>query len=454
MHLILLSGGSGKRLWPLANGVRSKQFLKLLRSDDGEMESMIERVFRQLKDSKGNIKWESITVVAGKTQEDQLKMQLPFDVNILIEPDRRDTFPAISYAVAWLYNKKGVSKDDVIAIMPVDPFVSVDFFNSVAMIENEILIGNTDILLLGCKPAYPTEKYGYIIADYEKEGAERISFAVKRFIEKPSMKDAKILIEKGAFWNCGVFGMKLGLIIDILSQHYDIFNFNKSYMDKAFYSLPKISFDYEVLESANKIRMIEYDGSWEDLGTWESLTDKMDERIIGNVISDKSSVSSHIINELTTPVVALGIKDSVVIASHDGILLAAKNETHRLKDFLPDVNLRPMYEKKRWGEYFVLDYKKTEACDILTKKLIINKGKQISYQLHKHRKEVWTITSGKALLYYDGIKRELNEGVTISIAVGMKHGIYALTDIELIEIQFGNPLIEEDIIRLEMNWKV
>jgi mannose-1-phosphate guanylyltransferase len=448
-----LSGGSGKRLWPLSNGVRSKQFLKLLRADDGGMESMVQRICRQIKGKDGDITWDSVTVVAGKAQSDQLHMQLTGDVNILIEPDRRDTFPAISYASAWLYREKGVGKDEAVVVMPVDPFVDAYYFNRIALIEKELAAGDADIVLLGSKPTYPTEKFGYItLSGPQTADKGRASVPVGGFREKPSVKDAQTLIEQGALWNCGVFGMRLGYILDILSRRHAIASFDREYMEKAFHSLTKTSFDYEVVESAERIRVIEYDGSWKDLGTWEALAEEMDETVIGNVISDETCVHSHVVNELTIPVVTLGAKDMVVIASHDGILVAAKDETYRLKQVLEGTDLRPMYERKRWGEYLVLNHTSTEAGDTLTKKLILYEGKQISYQLHEHRSEVWTVAHGKAVLYLDGVKRELNEGETISIEAGMKHGIHAVTDTELIEIQFGHPLVEDDIVRLELDW--
>jgi mannose-1-phosphate guanylyltransferase len=450
MHLILLSGGSGKRLWPLSNGVRSKQFLKVLRADDGGMESMVGRICRQMA-GMSRIEWDSVTVIAGESQRDQLMVQMDAHADILIEPERRDTFPAIAYAAAWLYGEKGVGKDDIIAVMPVDPYVEPHYFDRIAAIEDDIIRTGADIVLLGSKPNHPTEKFGYIIVDNGGETAF-LSKPVRGFREKPPMLEAQKLIGEGALWNCGVFGMRLGYVLDFLEKHYAIRKFDREYMTRAFYSLPKISFDYEVVESAKNIRVIEYDGSWKDLGTWESLTEEMDENVIGNVIRDDTCLRSHIINELDIPVVVLGIHDAVVVVSHDGVLVTSKDETYRLKDVIGSIDSRPMYEKKRWGEYLVLNRSDSESGNTLTKKLILNKGKQISYQVHFGRKEIWTIIRGCGVLYLDGVKREIHEGDTVSIEVGTKHGLHALTELELIEIQFGDALVEEDIERLEFDW--
>lgn len=452
MHLILLSGGSGKRLWPLSNGVRSKQFLKLLRAEDGGLESMVQRICRQMRGRHGNIQWDSITVVAGKSQLDQLQMQLDREIHILAEPSRRDTFPAIAYAVTWLHSEKGASPDEAIAVMPVDPFVDAFYFDRVALIENELVDTGADIILLGSRPSYPTEKFGYILVDKDSADAGACSAAVKGFKEKPAVMEAERLIAQGALWNCGVFGMRAGYVLDILKSKHKIARFDMGYMTNAFGSLTKTSFDYEVLESAQNIRVIEYDGSWKDLGTWESLTEEMDETVVGDVIASETCVHSHIVNELNIPMVVLGMRESVVIASPDGILVADKSETHKLKDALGASEPRPMYERKRWGEYLVLDHTTAEAGDTLTKKLILNAGKQISYQFHHHRSEVWTIANGLGIVYIDGSKRVIEAGETVSIGAGVKHGLHAVSDLELIETQFGYPLIEEDIVRLELDW--
>jgi mannose-1-phosphate guanylyltransferase len=452
LHLILLSGGSGKRLWPLSNGVRSKQFLKLLRADDGSLESMAQRVCRQLGGTSG-IEWDSVTVVAGAAQKDQLTMQLPEFINIIIEPERRDTFPAISYAISQLFDCGCVAEDDTIAVIPVDPFVEPQFFDSIALIEDEISTTHADIILIGNRPSEATEKFGYIIVGEEAKTTPRSeSLPVLGFKEKPPSLEAQELIADGALWNCGVFGMKVGYVLDFLKEKYNIKKFDSEYMSNAFRTLPKISFDYEVVESAQNIRVIEYVGKWKDLGTWESLTEEMNELSIGDVIKDDTCVQTHILNELEIPVAVLGAKNFVVVAGNDGILVSSKSEAYRLKEVMADIDARPMHEKKRWGEYLVLCRTDLGESDTLTKKLTIKAGKQISYQVHNHRKEIWTILNGEGVLYLEGEKRLVSRGDAVTIDVGLKHGLHALTDLEVVEVQFGNPLVEEDIVRLQLEW--
>lgn len=445
MHLILLSGGSGKRLWPLSNDVKSKQFLKVLPGPKGKHESMVQRVYRQLQEVGG---WDSITVAAGATQKDQLELQLGDEVNIVIEPERRDTFPAIALACSYLHSEKGVGLDEAIAVLPVDPFVELDYFKNIAKFGELIQENPKALVLMGATPIFPSEKYGYIVPKSKDNISE-----VEYFKEKPDTIAAQALIDKGALWNCGVFGLKIGYIAEILDEKYGIEKLDYQYMLDSFADLTKTSFDYEVVERADKITVLRYEGQWKDLGTWETLTEEMEFSISGKARADNCCQNIHVINELEIPIITMGIKDAVVVASRDGILVAEKGETMRLKEFISDFTSRPMHEKKRWGEYEVIEHTAYEdGAEALTKKLYLLKDRQISYQYHHHREEVWTIIRGEGLLYLDDKKINMAAGDVVKISEGQKHGILALTNLEIIEVQLGNPLIEEDIVRLEMEW--
>lgn len=442
MHLILLSGGSGKRLWPLSNEIRSKQFLKLLDGPNGEMESMVQRVYRQLKTVGG---WDSITIAAGEAQTDQINLQLGKEVNLVIEPERRDTFPAIALACSHLLSKKQVGVDECIAVLPVDPFVETEFFEAVQKIEGKIIESGADLVLLGATPLFPSEKYGYIVP---KENSSE----VRLFKEKPNKILAEGLIGQGALWNCGVFGLKLGYVMSILSEKYGIHDFDYESMQKEFLKLKKTSFDYEVVEKATNIHVIKYTGAWKDLGTWETFTEEIAEKGTGNVVIDESCANTHVINEQGLPVVAMGLRDTVVVASHDGILVANKGQTYKLKNMTANLSYRPMYEERRWGSYIVLDKSIQDGFESLTKKISLSKDGQISYQYHRCRKEVWTIISGEGLLYLEGHKKVVKQGDTIEVEMGTRHGLKAITELEMIEVQLGKNLVEEDIIRLQYDW--
>lgn len=425
--------------------MKSKQFLKVLPGPDGKHESMVQRVYRQLQEVGG---WESITVAAGTSQRDQLEMQLGKEVNIVIEPERRDTFPAIVLACAYLHSECGVNRDEVIAVLPVDPFVELDYFINISKFEELIKSNAKGLALMGATPLFPSEKYGYIIPKNKSNISE-----VEYFKEKPDINTAQSLIEKGALWNCGVFGMTLEYIAKILSEKYKIHELNYKELLSNFSNLSKTSFDYEVVERAESITVLKYEGNWKDLGTWETLTEEMEFEVSGTARKDGSCRNTHIVNELDIPVISMGIENAVIVATRDGILVAEKGETAKLKDFIKDLNGRPKHEKKRWGRYEVLEHTEySDGMEVLTKKLYLCPGKQISYQYHHNRKEVWTIVRGEGILFIDGIEKTVIAGDVIKIDEEERHGLKAVTDLEIIEVQLGKPLIEEDIVRLEMNW--
>jgi mannose-1-phosphate guanylyltransferase len=448
MKLVLLSGGSGKRLWPLSNDSRSKQFLRVLEKDSGgEYQSMVERVWDQLK--LVNLV-ESTVIATSKSQVEILNSQLGNEARVIVEPTRRDTFPAIALSATYLYTMTDINLDEVIAVLPVDPYVDNNFFEKIKEMEDVLLKSNADIALIGVEPTYPSEKYGYIVPDKEAK-KNRSYFEVQRFTEKPKKVDAEELILNGALWNCGVFAFKLGYLISLLESkglpiHYEE-------LLKSYDNLPKISFDYEVVEMANNIIVLPYKGNWKDLGTWNTLTEEMGTVQIGKgMLSDSKNV--HLINELDLPVTILGVSNLVVAVSPDGILVADKEKSPRIKELVSNFNERPMYEERRWGWYRVLDYTKYDSGEeVLTKRIGIKKGASLSYQYHLSRSETWTILKGDGLLALNGKIMSVGPGTILKIEKNDRHSIKAISDLEIIEVQRGNELIEEDIVRLFMSWE-
>lgn len=449
MHLILLSGGSGKRLWPLSNDVRSKQFLKLLRDKNGTPVSMVQRVFGQI--SKAGC-WDSINVVAGITQKDMLELQIGSGYQLIVEKERRDTFPAIALACAYIQSELGEKEEDIVCVLPVDSYVDDDYFKKLKKLELGIKNGY-EYMLLGVEPTFPTEKYGYIIPDenntelIDKAKGQEI-LPVKQFVEKPQREEAQHIIRDGALWNCGVFCFRISSIRNHLQKKYGINDFSYEKVDEAFGQLEKRSFDYEILEESKNIGVISYQGMWMDLGTWQTVTCEMSNLAEGNVLLGDGCKNTHVINDLGLPIVAMGLENSIIVASNDGILVSKKDETYKLKDMVASFDKRPMYERKRWGKYRVIH----EGDSVITKQLIIFEGKQLSYQQHAFRKEIWTIVKGEGELYLDDQRRNVGPGDVIEIDTGIKHGIRALKDLEIIEVQMGETLSEDDIVRLETDW--
>jgi len=447
MKLVLLSGGSGKRLWPLSNDIRSKQFLKVLEGEHGEKQSMVQRVWRQIKTV--NLSDQAV-IATSKMQKDMIQSQIGLDIPLIIEPERRDTFPAIALAASYLYSIQGVSKDEIISVLPVDPYVELDFFEKVKELEKVLLETNSDLALIGVTPTYPSSKYGYIIP--KKEKVNNFYHNVSHFIEKPNEEIAEELIKSNALWNCGVFAFKLQYILDILLKMGFPIDFYK--LREIYSKLPKISFDYEVVENAKSIIALSYNGSWKDLGTWNTLTEEMVTQQIGKGIISEESTNTHLVNELDIPVTVLGLNNIVVAASPDGILVTDKASSHRIKELIQDFNQPPMYEERIWGWSRVLDYANyDDGQEMVTKRICINEGKNSSYHYHTLRDEVWTIVKGKGELALDDNLIRVKAGDIIHLPHGKKHGIYAISDLEFIEVQTGIGISNEDFTRIHYEWE-
>ena len=447
MQLVLLSGGSGKRLWPLSNNARSKQFLPLLEKEDETMESMVQRVVRQVREAHLT---DDITLATNASQLDIIINQLGDSVSVVTEPERRDTFPAIALASGYLKLKKGCPDDEVVVIMPCDPFTEAGYFETIGRMVRCVEADVAELVLMGITPTYPSEKYGYVVPVTDHLMAEG-SMAVSKFTEKPNVERAKELLAMGALWNGGVFAFRLGYMMEIAQRYVKADSFEE--MRSRYSEFPRISFDYEVAEKADSVAVLPYSGQWKDLGTWNTLTDELHHHIIGNAVMGPRCTNTHVINELQYPIYVDGMEDTVIAASPDGIIVCRKKYTEDIKKAVDHLTPRPMYEERRWGSYRVID--DTTYADgrhSLTKSLTINAGKNISYQVHRHRSEAWTIVEGEGIFVLDGGERKVGPGETVVIPVNHYHALKALTTLTFIEVQTGNPLVEEDIERSEWKW--
>ena len=425
MNIILLSGGSGKRLWPLSNDIRSKQFIKIFRRGDG-YESMVQRVYRQILSVDGSA---SVTVATSKTQVSALHNQLGENVGISVEPCRRDTFPAIALATAYLHDIKGVSEDESVVVCPVDPYVNDDYFEALKALSNLADKSSANLVLMGIEPTYASEKYGYIIP---KTG-ENVS-NVASFKEKPDAKTAQEYISQGALWNGGVFAYKIKYVLNKADEYLGTSGYKALF--EGYADLPKISFDYAVVEKEPNISVMRFAGEWKDLGTWNTLTEAMEENTVGEAMLDESCRNVHVINELSVPVLAMGLKDVVISASPEGILVSDKNKSSYIKPFVDKIDQQIMFAEKSWGSYQVINVEP----ESLTIKVTLNPNQGMSYHLHRHRDEVWTVISGTGEATVDGRTFAVHEGDVIRLPRGTKHTVKAKTALKIIEVQCGREI--------------
>ena len=437
MNIILLSGGSGKRLWPLSNEIRSKQFIKIFKNGNGECESMLQRIYGQIKAVDPEA---SVTIATSKAQASAIYNQLGENVNVCFEPCKKDTFAAIALATSYLHDIKGVSGDDAVVVCPVDPYAEAAYFSCVGRMYEKAAAGNKDLVLMGIEPTYPSEKYGYI-----KPVSNAPDNTTWSFKEKPTVEMAEKYIEEGALWNGGVFAFKLSYV---LGESRDLLG-TSSYADllSTYSDLDKISFDYAVVESEESIDVIKYSGEWKDLGTWNTLTEAMDVHVIGNGVLNEECQNTHIINELDIPILGMGLKDMVISASPDGILVSDKAQSSYIKPFVDSFDQPVMFAEKSWGSYRVIDI----GDQSLTIKVTLNPGHKMNYHSHDRRDEVWTVISGKGRTVVDGEVKNIKPGDVITLAAGTKHTVIADDEsLQLIEVQLGKDISANDKHKYEL----
>lgn len=436
MNIVLLSGGSGKRLWPLSNDVRSKQFIKIFKNQEGDYESMVQRVYRQIKRADSQA---SVTIATSKTQVSSIHNQLGENVGISIEPCRRDTFPAIALATAYLTDVKGISEEEAVVVCPVDPYVNDDYFQALKSLSELAEKDTANLVLMGIEPTYPSEKYGYIIPT----SAEHVS-KVETFKEKPDVETAKKYISKGALWNGGVFAYKLKYV---LKRAHELIDFTDYYdLYTKYETLTKISFDYAVVEKENDISVMRFAGEWKDLGTWNTLTEAMEENVVGKGILNETCENVHVLNELDMPILCMGLKDVIVAASAEGIIVSDKEQSSYIKPFVDAIDQQIMFAEKSWGSFKVLDVQEESMTIAVT----LNAGHKMNYHSHQRRDEVWTVISGQGRTIVDGMEQPVAPGDVITIQAGCKHTIIADTQLRVIEVQLGEDITVEDKCKHEL----
>ena len=438
MNIILLSGGSGKRLWPLSNDVRSKQFIKIFKKEDGSYESMVQRVYRQIKTVDTDA---SVVVATSKSQVSSIHNQLGDDVGICVEPCRRDTFPAIALACSYLKDVQKIDINEPVVVCPVDPYVEDDYFKALQDLSTEAVNSSSNLVLMGIEPTYPSEKYGYIIPSDKEKVSKVLSFK-----EKPTKEVAEEYIKKGALWNGGVFAFKLKYVLEKAHELIDFTDYDDLFSKYDY--LTKISFDYAVVEHEKEIEVIRFKGMWKDLGTWNTLTEAMEENIVGKGELNDTCKNVHIINEMDTPILAMGLHDVVISASPEGILVSDKEQSSYIKPFVDKYEQQVMFAEKSWGSFNVLNIDDKS----MTIKVTLNEGHRMNYHSHEHRNEVWVVTSGTGTTIIDGMKQNVSAGDVITMAKGVRHTIIANTKLKLIEIQLGTDISVHDKQKFELEY--
>ena len=368
-----------------------------------------------------------------KSQVSVIHNQLGDGVGISVEPCRRDTFPAIALATAYLSDVLHVDPSAPVVVCPVDPYVEDDYFEALKELSAQAEKGEAGLVLMGIEPTYPSEKYGYIIPEDSGHVA-----AVRTFKEKPAADAAERYIAQGALWNGGVFAYRLGYIIH---RAHELMNFTdyRDLFDK-YDTLERISFDYAVAEHEPRIQVVRFSGTWKDLGTWNTLTEAMDEAVIGKAKLDDQCSGVHVINEMDVPILGIGLHDVVISASPEGILVSDKAQSSYIKPFVDKFEQQIMFAEKSWGSFKVIDVEPGS----LTIKVTLNPGHSMNYHSHRYRDEVWTVITGGGRAVVDGAMQKISPGSVIQIPAGCRHTVIADTELKLIEVQLGQNIDVRD----------
>lgn len=412
MKMILLCGGGGKRLWPISNNVHSKQFAQLFDDGNGNYRSMLEHAISEIREIDPAVQ---VTIAAGRVQTEEVRSQLGFDVSLTEEPSRRNTFPAISLAASYLKDHDHVDPQEPIVIFSVDSYADRSFYESLFSLGEILDDGNTNLVLMGIEPTSPSDKYGYIIP----ASSDEVS-AVRAFREKPDTETAKKYIEEHhALWNAGVFACRL----EYLLRRADIVFGSSSYANllQRYPELKQISFDYAVVEKEPNIAVKRYNGTWTDAGTWTGMCSLLKNKDIGQVVRDDQCEDTLIVNHLDFPILAMGVKNLVIAASRDGILVAEKDRIPDLKTVVDDVWLEPRVIGKRYGGKEVLHRSESSETSLLT----IRAGSSVTIKTD--------IGVRKTLTVLHGAGEKMKPGTIFTIQDGEKWQINADTDIQLIE---------------------
>lgn len=296
---------------------------------------MLQRVWRQLSAAGLN---HEVYIATSSGQESLIRKQLGSTPPIIMEPRRRDTFPAVSLASAYLYSVEKISPEETVIVLPVDAYVNDDFFFKLAELDHALRHSGAEIALLGARPSEPSEKYGYIVPAISPVSStsnqENQAYVhVECFVEKPDRKAAETLMAQQAMWNCGIFAFRL---CDLLKR-LETVDIPTDYAEllKKYQCLPKSSFDIEVLEGNSRLICVPYLDNWKDLGTWNTLSEELASSVLGWGQISADSLNCQIVNELDIPVMLVGLDDVIVAAGPAGILVSHKDAADHLKHLLP-----------------------------------------------------------------------------------------------------------------------
>ncbi len=461
MKALILAGGSGTRLWPLSRRNFPKQFLKL----DGDKSLLRQTVERLL----GVLSFDDIVVITNNEYKFYVKSDLCGIDHVILEPEGRNTAPAIALGVKYCMERLGCSEEEILFIFPSDHVIRpVDQFMEYVKFADGIAKQGR-LVTFGIRPDRPETAYGYIKASRQQVVAagfslrsEKDCFLVEKFVEKPDETTAKQYIEEGSYyWNSGMFAFRIGTIMEELKQHVpeidEILSKSFDEMIVQFNQMPDISIDYAVMEKSDRVAMLPLDLYWNDIGSWDSLHDLLSRDEDGNaVIGDVMTIDTKncLIFGNKRLLSTIGLEDCIIVETDDAVLIAKRGETWKVREIVNRLKESKRKEAtehvttyRPWGSYTILE----QGPRYKIKRVVVNPGEKLSLQTHAHRSEHWVVVKGTAKVSIGDQEIIIHENESTYVPKSTLHRLENAGKIpaEIIEVQNGEYLEEDDIERFE-----